>query len=389
MPIHRIWLAACNGTVRGVFPVMINEMPLQMINRKIIHVDMDAFFASVEQRDRPELRGKPVAVGSDGPRGVVSTASYEARRYGVRSAMSMAKARRLCPELIVVPSGYERYKAVSQSIHEIFREYTDIIEPLSLDEAFLDVTENKPGMELASDIAREIRHKIRERLELTASAGVSYNKFLAKIASEVRKPDGQFVIPPDKALDFIADLRIEDFWGVGPKTARQMHRMGIFTGMQLRECSLRHLTEVFGKQGAVYYDFARGTDLRPVESVRIRKSVGCEHTLEEDISRRSAVVIELYHVVTELAERLRHTGFEGCTLTLKVKFHDFEQITRSVTSACVIRTKDDILPLAKMLMGQVEYSSLRAIRLIGLSVSNPPDRERHGTWVEGYLDFKK
>lgn len=389
MPIHRIWLAACNGTVRGVFPVMINEMPLQMTNRKIIHVDMDAFFASVEQRDRPELRGKPVAVGSDGPRGVVSTASYEARRYGVRSAMSMAKARRLCPELIVVPSGYERYKAVSQSIHEIFREYTDIIEPLSLDEAFLDVTENKPGMELASDIAREIRHKIRERLELTASAGVSYNKFLAKIASEVRKPDGQFVIHPDKALDFIADLRIEDFWGVGPKTARQMHRMGIFTGMQLRECSLRHLTEVFGKQGAVYYDFARGTDLRPVESVRIRKSVGCEHTLEEDISRRSAVVIELYHVVTELAERLRHTGFEGCTLTLKVKFHDFEQITRSVTSACVIRTKDDILPLAKMLMGQVEYSSLRAIRLIGLSVSNPPDRERHGTWVEGYLDFKK
>ncbi len=389
MPIHRIWLAACNGTVRGVFPVMINEMPLQMTNRKIIHVDMDAFFASVEQRDRPELRGKPVAVGSDGPRGVVSTASYEARRYGVRSAMSMAKARRLCPELIVVPSGYERYKAVSQSIHEIFREYTDIIEPLSLDEAFLDVTENKPGMELASDIAREIRHKIRERLELTASAGVSYNKFLAKITSEVRKPDGQFVVHPDKALDFIADLRIEDFWGVGPKTARQMHRMGIFTGMQLRECSLRHLTEVFGKQGAVYYDFARGTDLRPVESVRIRKSVGCEHTLEEDISRRSAVVIELYHVVTELAERLRHTGFEGCTLTLKVKFHDFEQITRSVTSACVIRTKDDILPLAKMLMGQVEYSSLRAIRLIGLSVSNPPDRERHGTWVEGYLDFKK
>lgn len=368
---------------------MINEMPLQMTNRKIIHVDMDAFFASVEQRDRPELRGKPVAVGSDGPRGVVSTASYEARRYGVRSAMSMAKARRLCPELIVVPSGYERYKTVSQSIHEIFREYTDIIEPLSLDEAFLDVTENKPGMELASDMAREIRHKIRERLELTASAGVSYNKFLAKIASEVRKPDGQFVVHPDKALDFIADLRIEDFWGVGPKTARQMHRMGIFTGMQLRECSLRHLTEVFGKQGAVYYDFARGTDLRPVESVRIRKSVGCEHTLEEDISRRSAVVIELYHVVTELAERLRHTGFEGCTLTLKIKFHDFEQITRSVTSAGVIRTKDDILPLAKMLIGQVEYSPLRSIRLIGLSVSNPPDRERHGTWVEGYLDFKK
>ncbi|MFA4046324.1 DNA polymerase IV [Prevotella sp. PCHR] len=359
-----------------------------MMNRKIIHVDMDAFFASVEQRDDVSLRGKPIAVGFDGPRGVVSTASYEARRYGVRSAMSMAKAKRLCPELVVVPSHYEHYKEVSRCVHDIFREYTDIIEPLSLDEAFLDVTENKSGAELATDIAREIRCKIRDRLALTASAGVSYNKFLAKVASEVRKPDGMFVIHPDKAMDFIAGMRIEDFWGVGPKTARQMHRMGIFTGMQLRQCSLRHLTEVFGKQGAVYYDFARGIDLRPVESMRIRKSVGCEHTLEEDISRRSAVVIELYHVVTELVERLGHTGFEGCTLTLKVKFHDFEQITRSATQKKILKSKNDILPLAKMLMGQVEYSSLRSIRLIGLSVSNPPTHERRGVWVEGELDFK-
>jgi len=357
------------------------------MNRKIIHVDMDAFFASVEQRDNPGLRGRPVAVGSDGPRGVVSTASYEARRYGVRSAMSVAKARRLCPELVVVPSGYERYKDVSRSIHDIFREYTDIVEPLSLDEAFLDVTANKPGIELASDIAREIRRKIRERLWLTASAGVSYNKFLAKVASECRKPDGQFVIHPDKALGFIDGMRIEDFWGVGPKIALQMHRMGIFTGLQLRQCSRGHLVEVFGKQGAVYYDFARGIDLRPVESVHVRKSVGCEHTLMEDISRRSAVVIELYHVVIELVDRLHRTGFEGCTLTLKVKFQDFEQITRSVTRPKCLRTKSDILPLAKMLMGQVEYSSLRAIRLIGLSVSNSPSCRR-GVWVEGELDFK-
>lgn len=372
-----------------ILQVMIYGLPLHVMNRKIIHVDMDAFFASVEQRDRPELRGLPVAVGFDGPRGVVSTASYEARRYGVRSAMSMMKAKRMCPGLIVVSSGYERYKAVSQSVHEIFSEYTDVIEPLSLDEAFLDVTENKCGMELASDMAREIRQKIKDRLSLTASAGVSYNKFLAKVASEVRKPDGQFVIHPDKALDFISGLRIEDFWGVGPKTARQMHRMGIFTGMQLRQCTLRHLTEVFGKQGAVYYDFARGIDLRPVESVRIRKSVGCERTLMEDISRRSAVLIELYHVVTELAGRLQRTGFEGCTLTLKVKFHDFEQITRSATQVRPLRTKDDILPVAKMLMSQVDYSSIRAIRLIGLSVSNPPAEGRRGVWVEGNLDFKE
>lgn len=359
------------------------------MSRKIIHVDMDAFFASVEQRDDETLRGKPVAVGFDGPRGVVSTASYEARRYGVRSAMSMAKARKLCPELVVVPSRYDVYKEVSQCVHDIFREYTDLVEPLSLDEAFLDVTENKPGIGLATDIAREIRQKIKERLHLTASAGVSYNKFLAKVASEQRKPDGQFVVHPDKAMDFIASMRIEDFWGVGPKTAQQMHRMGIFTGMDLRRCSLRHLVDVFGKQGNVYYDFARGIDMRPVENLRIRKSVGCEHTLEKDICRRSAVIIELYHVVTELEERLAATGFEGCTLTLKVKFHDFRQITRSMTSPEVLKKKNDILPLAKKLMGQVEYSSQHAIRLIGLSLSNPPARERHGVWVEGWLEFNK
>lgn len=358
------------------------------MNRKIIHVDMDAFFASVEQRDCPELRGRPVAVGFDGPRGVVSTASYEARRYGVRSAMPMVKAKRLCPELVVVPSDLGRYKEVSQSVHDIFREYTDIVEPLSLDEAFLDVTTNKPGMELASDIAMEIRLKIRDRLQLTASAGVSYNKFLAKVASDYRKPDGMYVIHPDKASEFIAGLKIEDFWGVGPKTARQMHRMGIFTGRQLRQCTLGHLIEVFGKQGAVYYDFARGIDRRQVENVHIRKSVGCERTFAEDISRHSAVVIELYHVVMELTERLSRTGFEGYTLTLKVKFGDFGQVTRSVTQRKCLRTKDNILPLAKTLVEQVEYSSLRPIRLIGLSVSNPPSAGSRGVWREGELHFK-
>ena len=221
------------------------------MERKIIHIDMDAFFAAVEQRDNPSLRGLPIAVGHDGPRGVVSTSSYEARRFGVRSAMSIVKAKQLCPELIIVPGSHEKYKSVSEQVHSIFSDYTDIIEPLSIDEAFLDVTNNKKGMPLATDVAQEIRRRIREELQLTASAGVSYNKFLAKIASDYRKPDGMTVIHPDRALDFIANLSIEQFWGVGPRTAERMHYMGIFTGRDLRKCSLNHLQETFGKMGQV------------------------------------------------------------------------------------------------------------------------------------------
>ena len=249
-----------------------------MEERKIIHIDMDAFFASVEQRDRPELRGIPLAVGYDGPRGVVATASYEARCYGVRSAMSMAKAKRLCPHLTVVPGNHARYKEVSNQVHDIMRDYTDLIEPISLDEAFLDVTENKPGIPLAVDIAREIRQRIRDELHLTASAGISYNKLLAKIASDWRKPDGMTTVHPDRALDFIAQLKVEKLWGVGPRTAERMHYMGIFTGGDLRKVPLQRLTQVFGKMGRMYYDFARGIDLRPVETVWVRKSVCCELT---------------------------------------------------------------------------------------------------------------
>ena len=285
-------------------------------DRKIIHIDMDAFYASVEQRDNPELRGKPIAVGHAEERGVVAAASYEARRFGVRSAMSSQKAKRLCPQLIFVHGRMEVYKEVSRQIHEIFHEYTDVIEPISLDEAFLDVTENKPGITLAVDIAKEIKQKIRERLHLVASAGVSYNKFLAKIASDYRKPDGLCTIHPDQALDFIARLPIESFWGVGPVTAKRMHALGIHNGAQLRSCTQDFLTREFGKVGAVYYDFARGIDLRPVEAVRIRKSIGCERTLDRDISQRSSVIIELYHVAVELVQRLgRHPDFRGNTLT--------------------------------------------------------------------------
>lgn len=331
-------------------------------NRKIIHIDMDAFYASIEQRDNPELKGKPIAVGHAEKRGVVATASYEARKYGVRSAMSSVKAQKLCPQLIFVPGRMEVYKQVSAQIHDIFHEYTDIIEPISLDEAFLDVTENKKGIELAVDIAREIKQRIREELHLIASAGVSYNKFLAKIASDLRKPDGLCTIHPDQAEEFIAGLPIEAFWGIGPVTAQKMHTLGIYNGTTLRNCSLDMLTRQFGKAGKIYYDFARGIDLRPVEAVRIRKSIGCEHTLEKDITLKSSVIIELYHVACELAERLKAKNFRGSTLTLKVKFYDFTQITRSISVNRNLYQLKEILPLAKHLLTEVDYMH-RPIRL--------------------------
>lgn len=362
-----------------------------MSERKIIHIDMDAFYASVEQRDNPELRGRPVAVGHAGERGVVAAASYEARKYGVHSAMSSQKAMRLCPELIFIPGRMEVYKEVSGQIHEIFHEYTDIIEPLSLDEAFLDVTENKKNIPLAVDIAREIKQRIREDLGLVASAGVSYNKFLAKIASDYRKPNGLCTIHPDQALDFIAKLPIESFWGVGPVTAKRMHTLGIHNGAHLRAWSLEGLTREFGKAGALYYNFSRGIDLRPVEAVRVRKSIGCERTLEHDINNRSSVVIELYHTAKELINRLSAKDFQGNTLTLKVKFHDFTQITRSITQPHKLTTLEVILPLAKQLLTEVEYED-HPIRLLGLSVSNPREHEEDSksvTWEQLTLKFEE
>lgn len=350
---------------------------------------MDQFFAAVEQRDNPELRGKPIAVGHDEPRGVVSTASYEARKFGVHSAQSIQMAKRLCPQLIIIQPHFHKYKEVSGEIRAIFQDYTDLIEPLSLDEAFLDVTENKKGMAMAVDIAKEIKQRIQQTTGLTASAGVSYCKFLAKIASDWRKPDGLTVIHPDKALEFISQLQVQKIWGVGQKTAEKMHRMGIFTGADLRQHSLSHLTQEFGKMGQVFYDFARGIDERPVISEWERKSVSCEQTFETDISEPSAVIIELYHTVLELVRRIEKSGFEGRTLTLKVKFLDFQQITRSITMGRILRTKDDILPLAKQLMKEVEYRS-HPIRLLGLGVSNHKEEftEEPPRWIELELDFK-
>ena len=346
-----------------------------MTERKIIHIDMDAFFAAVEQRDNPELRGKPVAVGFDGPRGVVSTASYEARTWGVHPAQSLAQAKQRCPDLIIVPCRHSYYAEISHQIHQIFQEYTNLIEPISIDEAFLDVTHNKKGIELAVDIAREIKTRIKETTGLTASAGISYCKFLAKVASDYRKPDGICTIHPDKALDFIAKLPVEDFWGVGKKTLQKMHFMGIYNGDDLRKVSEEHLVEVFGKAGHIFYNFARGIDERLVITYRERKSVGCEQTFLEDIYTKSAVVIELYHAVLELAGRIEKSGFEGRTLTLKIKFADFTQITRSISQEKILKKKEDILPLAKRLLQQVDYSSIHPIRLIGLSVSNATSEE--------------
>lgn len=356
--------------------------------RKIIHVDMDAFFAAVEQRDHPELRGKPVAVGHDGPRGVVSTASYEARKFGVHSAMAMTTAKHYCPQLIIVPGNHQHYNEVSQQVHRIFEDYTDKIEPVSIDEAFLDVTDNKKGISDAEAIAENIRSRIREELGLTASAGISYNKFLAKIASDFRKPDGQFAVRVDDALDFIGRLPVEKIWGVGAKTKEKMRQIGVYTGSDLRAMSLQYLREVFGKAGELFYDFARGIDPRPVEVSWKRKAVGCEHTLEDDITMPSQMIIELYHVVLELERRLAKSGFKGRTLTLKIKYGDFKTISRSLTVDNVLMNKEDILPLAKKLLGKVEFSASHSVRLVGLSVSNHNEDEECGPhWIQGRLDF--
>lgn len=362
--------------------------------RKIIHIDMDAFYASVEQRDNPALRGRPVAVGHAERRGVVAAASYEARRFGVRSAMPSQRARRLCPGLIFVPGRMDVYKSVSAQIHDIFHEYTDIIEPISLDEAFLDVTVNKPGITLAVDIAREIKSKIRERLNLVASAGVSYNKFLAKIASDYRKPDGLCTIHPSQAMDFITSLPVESFWGVGPVTAARMHSLGIHTGSDLRRCDVAMLTRVFGKAGKIYYNFARGVDERPVEAVRIRKSIGCEHTLDEDVDEPERIDRELQEAAREVEARLNRKSFKGNTLTLKIKFHDFTQITRSLTVTFPLTDYDDILATARHLMASVVLAA-KSVRLIGLSVSNPPREtasetpadSREEIWRQLTIDF--
>src|SRR5277367_969249 len=311
-------------------------------SRKIIHIDMDAFYASVEQRYNPELCGKPVAVGGSRERGVVAAASYEARKFGVHSAMASVTAKRRCPELIFVKPRFDAYKAISEQVRQIFAEYTPIIEPLSLDEAYLDVTENLKGVVLATEIAKEIRSRIRAETELTASAGVSYNKFLAKLASDHRKPDGLFVITPEMGAGFVETLPIRKFNGVGPATAKKMKRLGIETGLDLRAQSLVFLQQHFGKAGAYYYWAARGVDERPVRANRIRKSVGAENTFPADLLTYEVAREALREIIDKVWQHCERSGSRGRTVTLKVKFANFRQIARSRTTQTQIGIRSEL-----------------------------------------------
>lgn len=338
--------------------------------RKIIHVDMDAFYASVEQRDHPEWRGKPLVVGSSHPRGVIAAASYEARRFGIHSAMPSKRAMKLCPHLIFAPHRFDVYKSVSREIHDIFSEYTDLIEPLSLDEAFLDVTENKLDVPLAQDIAKEIKQKIKSRLSLTASAGVSYNKFLAKIASDMQKPDGLTVIHPKKAMRVIESLPIEAFWGVGQVTAKRMHELGIHTGKDLQAKSEEFLVKNFGKIGTLFAEFAQGNDHREVEPYRERLSVGCERTFGEDLMGKEQIIAHFDDIAAELEKRIERAHFQGHTFTLKIKRGDFKQMTRSQTADTCFTSATEFIELATKLLETVDLEE-HGVRLIGLSVSKP------------------
>lgn len=337
--------------------------------RKIIHIDMDAFFASVEQLDNPELRGKPVAVGGSGERHVVASASYEARKFGVRSAMPSITAKKLCPDLIFVRHRFERYHEVSNQIHEIFREYSDLVEPLSIDEAFIDVTNDSKDIGSATIIARQIKNEIKTRTGLTASAGISVNKFLAKIASDLRKPDGLFLIPPEKAERFIEELPVEKFYGIGKVTAEKMHKLGIHKGADLKKWDLLSLIRNFGKTGKFYYDIVRGVDERPVEPESERKSVGTEITYEKDLTTDFEIIAELYKVEKELMERLENSGTTGRTITLKIKFSDFRQITKSRTVQNFIRDFDTLHREVTSVRKSLKLEGVR-IRLMGVSISN-------------------
>ena len=334
--------------------------------RRIVHVDMDAFFASVEQRDNPDLRGKPVAVGGI-QRGVVAAASYEARRFGVRSAMPSMRAKRLCPDLIFVKPRFEVYRAVSQQIRAIFADYTPLIEPLSLDEAYLDLTDHLEGR-TATRIAQEIRARIREATGLTASAGVSYNKFLAKLASDQRKPDGLFVIPPEAGAAFVQSLPIGRFHGVGPATAARMEAHGILTGADLARQSLEFLTGRFGKSGTYYWNIARGIDHREVKPDRIRKSIGAENTFFDDLRDLAAAHAELAPLADKVWRHASSARRAGRTVTLKVKYGDFRQITRAKSLPAPVESRDQMLAIACELLAPV-FADPRGVRLLGITLS--------------------
>ena len=337
-------------------------------NRKIIHIDMDAFYASVEQMDYPELRGKPIAVGGSENRGVVAAASYEARKFGVRSAISGVLAKKNCPELIFVKPRFDRYKEISKKIHKIFHDYTDLVEPLSLDEAYLDVTHNKKGNPSATLLAQEIRMRILNEVGLTASAGISVNKFVAKIASDYNKPNGQKTVNPEEVVSFLEELPIRKFYGVGKVTTEKMYQLGIFTGLELKSKSLDFLSTHFGKSGAFYYHVVRGIHNSEVKPDRITKSVAAEHTFDTNLSSEIFMLEQLDNIATNLERRLKKQNIAGKTVTLKIKYSDFSQQTRSKTVPYFIADKGLILENVKELLYQERMKD--SVRLLGISLSN-------------------
>jgi len=353
--------------------------------RKIIHVDMDAFYASVEQLDNKELVGKPVAVGGSSERGVVAAASYEARKYGVKSAMSGVLAKKKCPHLIFVKPRFSRYKEISGKIRQIFNDYTDLVEPLSLDEAYLDVTENKKGNPSASLIAQEIRDRIFNELNLRASAGISINKFIAKVASDINKPNGQKTINPEEVILFLEELSVNKFYGVGKVTAAKMNNLGIFKGLDLKNKSLEELTKLFGKSGNFYYNIVRGVHNSPVKPNRVRKSIAAERTFSKNISSEVFMLERLDKIAEELEKRMTKSETKGKTITLKIKYSDFTQQTRSKTVQSFLQTKHEIMPIVKELVYQEKFKN--SVRLLGISFSNLDTEKKDPVWVQLKLEF--
>jgi DNA polymerase-4 len=360
-------------------------MELQAPFRKIIHVDMDAFYASVAELDHPELRGKAIAVGGSELRGVVSAASYEARKYGVKSAMSSFLAKQKCPHLIFVKSDFDRYKELSARIREIFYEYTDLVEPLSLDEAYLDVTENKKGNPSANAIAREIRKRIYEETGLRASAGISINKFIAKVASDINKPNGQKTIHPEEVLQFLEELPVNKFYGVGKVTAAKMYNLGIFVGNDLKKKTAEELVKSFGKSGAHYYNIVRGIHNSEVKPNRIRKSIAAERTFSENISSEIFMIERLDKIADELERRMKKSDTKGKTVTLKIKYSDFTQQTRSKTKPDFMQTKKEFFPVVKELLYQNKLPN--SVRLLGLSFGNLNTEKKEPFWVQLQFEF--
>ena len=360
-------------------------MDTSNFQRKIIHIDMDAFYASVEQMDNPALKGKPIAVGGNENRGVVSAASYEARKFGVRSALSGVLAKKYCPELIFVRPRFDRYKEISKQIQSIFHEYTDLVEPLSLDEAYLDVTHNKKGNPSATLLAKEIRARILSEVGLTASAGISVNKFIAKVASDYNKPNGQKTVSGDEIVPFLENLPIQKFYGVGKVTTEKMFQLGIFTGLDLKNKSLEFLEQHFGKSGSYYYQVVRGIHNSPVQAKRTTKSVAAEHTFDVNLSSEIFMLEQLESISRQIEKRLQKHSISGKTITLKIKYSDFSKQTRSKTMPYYISDKNLIFEIVKELLYQERLKD--SVRLLGIALSNLNTEQKKTVVIQLQFDF--